>query len=453
MVDFMVRCQPHTAAITTKKGKLPLHFAAGDGHASIVKILLSVFPGGASMASAKGKIPLHFAARWGHLKIAQDLLDVYPESVSTLDWEGSLPLHDAAREGQFEMSRFLLDRFPLALAKANLRGEIPLFPAVMSRNSDLIILFVQAWPIGGKHVLMNVSADDNIKGWKWDIVELLLRGAVGNLSGCRLLASEGRPAALLGNDLGIIVTYPTPETQDCKKDSPRLVETGLARHAPDTLIVPAPNVGGTAVIDVAVPRSKSPILEEKTAGKKRRTAEESSGRKQPRRGSTDTPDLTCGDMPHVPFTREKTFIPLHAALECGSSSHVIRYVLTRGPEQVEKADDLDRLPLHLAVAQCRTEEQADLILDQILKPFPEAALCRDAQNRLPLHIAIASQANDRVIAALLNAYPTAGVEPCRTDDEWHNKMPMHMACHYECGLSAVYLLLRADPSSILPCHA
>jgi ankyrin repeat protein len=105
--------------------------------------------------------------------------------------------------------------------------------------------------------------------------------------------------------------------------------------------------------------------------------------------------------------------------------------------------------LHLAVAQCHTEEQANLVLDEILKPFPEAVLRRDADGRLPLHIAIAAQENVRLIAALLTAYPTAGLEPCRTNDEWHDRMTIHMACHFDCCLSSVCLLLRADPSSII----
>jgi hypothetical protein len=79
-------------------------------------------------------------------------------------------------------------------------------------------------------------------------------------------------------------------------------------------------------------------------------------------------------------------------------------------------------------------------------------LMDNANGRLPLHIAIAAQGNVRLIAALLTAYPTTGVEPCRTNDEWHDRMPIHMACHFDCCLSSAYLLLRADPSSIPLCN-
>jgi ankyrin repeat protein len=490
LVDYLVQCQPHTAAIPTNKQKLALHFACGDGHSQVVATLLKVYPSGASMPSAKGKIPLHFAARWGHLQIARDLLDVYPEGAEQLDWEGSLPLHDAAREGQYEMAKYLLGKFPLALATANLQGEIPLFPAVRSRNLDLVILCVQAWPMGGKHVLQNISADDNLQSMGWDMVELLLHGAVGNLTGCRLLASKQVAGggggggqnhmivpARLSSDQDIIAASPSPEKpKKCKKvkASMRVAQHPtnalLAVAAPATVakaataITDGQGAASLAVMDfaVAVPRSKSPILEilenddEETDRKK-----QSSGRKRPRLGSTDRQDMVYGDggggvvtsqdaaTPPCAPAREQTFIALHAALECGASSHVIRYILTERPDQVEIVDDLHRLPLHLAVAQCQSEEQADLVLDGILKPFPEAAMRRDADNRLPLHIAIASQGtNMRIIAALLLACPTTGVEPCRTNDEWHHQMPIHMACHFDCCLSSVYLLLRADPSSI-----
>jgi ankyrin repeat protein len=501
MVDFLVQCQPHTASIPTTKQKLALHFAAGDGHTNVVQTLLQAYPEGASMPSAKGKIPLHFAARWGHLQIARELLQVYPEGISTLDWEGSLPLHDAAREGQYEMAAYLIDRFPLALCMANLRGEIPLFPAVRSRNLDLVILCVTAWPMGGKHVLQNIAQDDNVQGMGWDMVTLLLHGAVDNLTGCCLLSNSQckkrlrQPgSARLSSDQSIITACPSPTPDNTTEDdsmhmkhvsdcSSAEMETAsantttsmfvsVAQHAyyptdADAFIaaavVPAAAAAaGPMVMDIAVPRSKSPILEAEEMNRKK----PSNGRKRPRVGSTDCSELTgsCGGgvmamstpaaahaIPPACQPREKTFIALHAALECGASSNVIRYILTERPHEVKLSDDLDRLPLHLAVAQCRTEEQADLVLNEILKPFPEAVLRRDAVGRLPLHIAIAAQGNVRIISALLTAYPTAGVEPCRTNDEWHQQMPIHMACHYDCCLSSVYLLLRADPSSIPFC--
>jgi hypothetical protein len=407
---------------------------------------------------------------------------------------------------------------------ANVRGEIPLFPAVRSKNMELVLLCVTAWPKGGQHVLQNIVRDDNVQGMGWDVVELLLHGAVNNLSGCRLLLAAANAkannnnsnnnsqcherrlrqpvTARLSSDQSIIAACPSPtpesiadndndntmkDSSDCSVESTSApapantskIVTVAVQHSYPTdaaaflATVPATTAAAATampmVMDIAVPRSKSPILEAEEMNRKK----PSSGRKRPRLGSTDNDcsELAgnCGggggsagaskSAAHahasassaIPCPREKTFIALHAALECGASSHVIRYILTERPHEVKLSDDLDRLPLHLAVAQCRTEEQTDLVLDEILQPFPEAVLRRDADGRLPLHIAIAAQGNVRLIAALLTTYATAGVELCRTNDEWHDEMPIHMACHFDCCLSSVYLLLRADPSSIPLC--
>jgi ankyrin repeat protein len=118
MVAYFLYATPITAEIASKKQKLALHFAAGDGHTAVVRNLLHVYPKGASLPSAKGKLPLHFAARWGHIQIASDLLFLYPEGVRCVDWDGSLPLHDAAREGQVLMSKFLIERYPIVSSSA-----------------------------------------------------------------------------------------------------------------------------------------------------------------------------------------------------------------------------------------------------------------------------------------------------------------------------------------------
>jgi hypothetical protein len=49
------------AQIITKKFKLPLHFAAGNGHTNICEQLVAAYPEGASKLTAKSKLPLHLA--------------------------------------------------------------------------------------------------------------------------------------------------------------------------------------------------------------------------------------------------------------------------------------------------------------------------------------------------------------------------------------------------------
>jgi ankyrin repeat protein len=184
MVRFLLRLVPSCASVSTKKSKLALHFAAGEGHTDVVRDLLRVYPESAKIPSKKGKVGLHFAARWGHIDIARDLYQIYPDCIHTLDYDGSNPLHDATREGQFEMSKFLVERYPPALCKSNIRGEIPLFAAIRSGNVPLCAFLIRSWPASGKQVLQETVSDptDDVSSWEPDILNLCLRGAVGNFS-------------------------------------------------------------------------------------------------------------------------------------------------------------------------------------------------------------------------------------------------------------------------------
>jgi ankyrin repeat protein len=187
MINLLLRLDPFTASIKSKKEKLALHFACGEGHFDVVKALLRAHPAGASTISLKGKLPLHFAARWGHLPVAQHLLHVYPYAVQVADWEGCLPLHDAAREGQAVMSQYLIEKWPDALKAASLRGEIPLFTAVRSGNLSFVVCLLKLWHEGGKYVLQNVAESDSVNDWDWNILELCLRGAESNFTGCSMV--------------------------------------------------------------------------------------------------------------------------------------------------------------------------------------------------------------------------------------------------------------------------
>jgi ankyrin repeat protein len=219
MVKYFLRVCPETCTIATDKGKLAIHFAAGDGHTEITSTLVQFYPESAAISSHKGKRPLHFCARWGYMDIAYELTSIYPHAVRALDWEGSLPIHDAAREGQYMMAKYLMNQYPASLQTSNLRGEIPLFPAVRSACMELIVLMIQSWPMSGKYVLRNVSAEDHISSWNWDIIEVLLRGATNNLYNCSLLDNHEAPTFRLLDDVQPIpvATSYTLEEQKAQK--------------------------------------------------------------------------------------------------------------------------------------------------------------------------------------------------------------------------------------------
>lgn len=483
MVRYFLHVAPETAAIATDKGKLAVHFAAGDGHAAITSALLQQYPQSAALPSTKGKLPLHFCARWGYLEIAHELLGVYPDAVRALDWEGSLPLHDAAREGQYRMARYLIERFPVALQTANLRGEIPLFPAVRSANVDLVTLMIQAWPMGGKHILRNVSADDNVASWNWGILELLLRGAVNNLRGCALLQGREPPTVRLTDDVQPVAVASSEELKAQKEEKkaaakqsssnaaaaaqqqqqPRLVEAPH-RWAPAAVAAPpfaslsssfSPVVvaqmekttASLSAFAASIPvRSKSPIL---GSGCDFGNERSSDGRKKAKDVRKRSRQMSVDDG-----VVERTFIPLHAAFESKAASHVIQHVLQEQPEDVTRIDERGRHVLHWAVTHCHNQ---DAIVELVLNHHntnssailtPEAARAVDSTGKLPLHLAIANRADVRIISALLEAHPAAGVEPCRTMDRFFDKTPLHMATHYGCDLSTVFVLLRVDPSFV-----
>jgi ankyrin repeat protein len=462
MVHYFLQAAPETAAIATDKGKLAVHFSAGDGHLAITSALLRQFPQSAALPSTKGKLPLHFCARWGYLDIAHELLRVYPDAVRALDFEGSLPLHDAAREGQYRMSRYLIERFPVALQTANLRGEIPLFSAVRSGNVDLVTLMIQAWPMGGKHILRNVSADDIII-WNSDILELLLRGAVNNLRGCTLLEGREPPTVRLTDDVQPIDIASPEELKAQKKakkamqsgqhqQQPRLVETPH-RWAP-AAVAAAPFASLNSSYPVLLPslssafasmpfRSKSPILSSGCSGRSSGSLGDKKKhvRKRSRQMSADEA-LFNG--------KERIFIPLHATFESKAACHVIQHALEEHPEDNARKDERGRLPLHWAVTHCHDQDAVvNLVLSKENGIFtPAAARTADSTGKLPLHMAIASRADVRVIKALLEAHPAAGVELCRTRDRFDDKTPIHMATHYGCDLSTVFELLRVDPSFV-----
>jgi ankyrin repeat protein len=396
VVRFFLSACPQTASIASCKQKLALHFAAGDGHAAVVRDLLTVHPEGASFPSSKGKLPLHFAARWGHLQIAHDLQLCFKDGVQTRDWEGSLPLHDAAREGQYLTARYLLECHPNALSAQNLRGELPLFPAVRSGNRDLIALLALAWPEGGAHVLSNLSKEDRVTEQE-DVLDLLLRAAVRNFADCPLLVGREPPTVCLS-------------------------ENGKSE-----------DYNNVAEDTTAPPRCKSPILLDMdgTERKKRSMSESGCERKR-----------LCVRKNMKP----RPFYPLHAAFRAKASCHVLKTVLKRNQKDLDQRDEMGRLPIHWAMKYCQEDDVVALVSKELITP--ESASARDGQNQLPLHIAVASCADVRVVAALLEAYPAAGVERCRSNDLWFDKMPLDMAVHYDCELCTIYQLLRVDPSFV-----
>ena len=449
MVKFLLRLVPLCAAISTKKGKLALHFASGEGHIEVVRDLLRVHPSGATIPSKKGKVPLHFAARWGHINIARDLCQLVPGCINTLDYDGSNSLHDATREGQFEMAKFLVERYPPAMYESNIRGEIPLFAAIRSGNISLCAFLIRSWPASGKQVLQAISDPDNVASWEPTILNLCLRGAVGNFTD---LSPEERQYTddhgksiidkVMKNTGGAYLTHKQYQLLS-DRDNKESIELG--NNLPNST-APEQLPPGT---DVVSPRCKSPILVSDDCEKKRSSSSANSSNKRQNCGSTVSEEKTRANFFYQNTLQKSSFYQLHAALECSATINVLKCVLERYPEQRTVVDDYGRLPLHIAMSHYRSNGHVDFILEQIWKPNQNASFSRDYFGRLPLHLALMTRADSRLIKVLLDKYPSSGTEECQiVDDKFFHMLPIQMAKLHGCDLSTLFLLVRQDPSIV-----
>ena len=367
MVHFLLSLDPVMVSIPSKKNKLALHFAAGEGHQFFVSELLDLYPQGALTRSSKGKLPLHLASRWGHLEVAKALLSLYPDSIRGLDSEGSLPLHDAAREGQVTMVQYLLRIYPHGLMIANIRNEIPLFPAVRSGNLDLVIVLIQAWPAGGRFILKHACADDDVRYWRSEILELLLRSAVGNLANCALLDGREAPALWCGEG---VVHWGGDESDDSESSNYSLVS-------------------------------------EDSRPKKRIRRTRMPGEFLPLHSA-----LACSANSHVlghvldkysdQVMQPDCYgrLPLHIAMaRCrGEESLLTQKLLKRYPEAAMVKDCIGRLPLHVGL-----ENKAEFgLIQQLLELNPSSGFTPQG---LPLRMAMAHDCDLSTVYILLRGDP------------------------------------------------
>lgn len=133
-------------------------------------------------------------------------------------------------------------------------------------------------------------------------------------------------------------------------------------------------------------------------------------------------------------------------MEGGANVHVLGHVLELFPDQVRKLDCRGRLPLHVALEYaCQDTKSATLVLEKVLKPYPEAAAVKTRDGRLALHLGLSKRVDYSLISGLLEANPASGLTPC----EQSEKLPAQIALENNCDLSTLYALLRRDPCSVL----
>jgi hypothetical protein len=93
------------------------------------------------------------------------------------------------------------------------------------------------------------------------------------------------------------------------------------------------------------------------------------------------------------------FYMVHAAVNIDCPPDLLRYIIETRPEEVRKANERKRLPLHVAAdAKAGNEDSIALtskyhykfVIDELLYSYPDGAACTDVDNMLPLQLAVNS---------------------------------------------------------------
>ncbi len=135
------------------KNKTPLHFAAYNGHAEVLELLLK---DGANVdeRNANNSTPLHFAAQEGHVKAVELLLKHNADTSLQSDVNGGYTaLHFAADEGHVEVVELLIEKGANIDARNN-DGYKPIHLAAKEDHIEIVELL-------SKQPANKVDAQDN----------------------------------------------------------------------------------------------------------------------------------------------------------------------------------------------------------------------------------------------------------------------------------------------------
>ena len=123
-----------------QNGWTPLNVAANYGHAECVKLLLSAPAVDVNKANQNGCTPLYVAVKEKHYKCVEALLSSPETDVNAVDRYGSTVLQEAAGAGDAECVRLLLNlsKIPIDLYKGS--GNPPLITAELRHHEECVRL-------------------------------------------------------------------------------------------------------------------------------------------------------------------------------------------------------------------------------------------------------------------------------------------------------------------------
>ena len=146
------------------RGQTPLFWAAQNGHVAVMQLLLECDNVEADSKDNEGQTPLFEAAQRGHEAVVQLLLEQNVEADSE-DYLGRTPLSEAAWEGHMTVMQLLLEQNVKADLKDN-DGQTPLFGAAKNGHEAVVQLLLE----------QNVEADSKDYTGQTPLIEAAQKG-------------------------------------------------------------------------------------------------------------------------------------------------------------------------------------------------------------------------------------------------------------------------------------
>jgi ankyrin repeat protein len=430
---------------TTKKGNLPLHFAALRRSPEFCHLLIEAYPGSERIKNCQGHLPLHAACEYNNVATVKCLLQLYPESNEANSY-GDCPINYAVwnlknrsnPSDGIEVVQLLMDDNPDALSAS---GETPLHIACSADVSlEVAQLLIDVFPeslLRGDNVgyaplhdlCENKKLDEDIA---LEILKLLLEKRPESV---RHLTNKGNLP------LHIAAMHQSPEfcrsLIEAYPGSERISngEGELPLHIAcqynnlDTVkyllqLYPESNVAdadGICPIHYAVWNLKD-------------RSNPSNDLELIQLLLDDNPDALLGQMPlHIAFGHQNESVDLD----------IVQLLIAAFPDSLHHVDNNGFTPLHeLCFNEYLDEDVALDILKLLIEKYPGAVRHADEDGDLPIHIACCcSSKSPNFCRILIEAYP--GSERITNGE---GELPFQLACRHN-SLATVKYLLEVYPES------
>ena len=129
-----------------KRGYLPMHAAAKEGHTDIIRHFLSQCHVNVAMQTVNGYNVVHCATENGHYHTTEYLSTVYIDGFSVPDNDGVLPIHTACQSGNIQLVEYLVDEGCDIRSLTNSHQSCAMF-ACMSGNLHLLKLLASKYSL------------------------------------------------------------------------------------------------------------------------------------------------------------------------------------------------------------------------------------------------------------------------------------------------------------------